>query len=95
MFENFQLEKKYKVNPTLLTTAADGIAEQLEQDPDRQSLWKGNGVAERERCSAIAVTAAASAKKMKIVFDLLIKLITLITKKKESKTLVLCIFLLG
>lgn len=34
-------------------------------------------------------------KKMKIVFDLLIKLITLITKKKESKTLVLCIFLLG
>lgn len=54
--------KKYKVNPTL-TTAADGIAEQHVQDPDRQSLWKGNGVAERERCSAIAATAAASAKK--------------------------------
>lgn len=62
MFENFQLEK-YKVNPTLLTTAADGIAEQHEPDPDRQLSWKGNGVAERERCSAIAVTAAASAKK--------------------------------
>lgn len=56
-------KKKYKVNPTLLTTAADGIAEQLEQDPDRQSSWKVNGVAERGRCSAIAVTAAASAKK--------------------------------
>lgn len=92
MFENFQLEKKYKVNPTLLTTAADGIAEQLEQDPDRQSLWKGNGVAERERCSAIAVTAAASAKKMKIVFDLLIKLITLITKKKKKAKPLYCVF---
>lgn len=62
MFENFQLEKKYKVNPTLLTTAADGIAEQHVQNPDRQSSWKVKGVAERDRCSAIAVTAAASEK---------------------------------
>lgn len=47
MFENFQLEKKYKVNPTL-TTAADGIAEQQHQEPVHQSSWEENGVAERE-----------------------------------------------